>query len=397
MNVNDAKNIQDKITAADQFYKAKNYEQALNLYNELLAFHADSELYLKLGNCYDLLDKSQTALEYWQKAIDMDSMNSVAYFNIGNFHYKKNQFEKAILYWILSLIIVPEEPTTNLNLAVAYTFKRMHIETFHYYEKFLKYAQDKKSQKYIEVNEKITKNKKLGNNYLKLGIQYQLSNNYKMALDAYIKSISCCPLYSKSYLNIGSLYYMDKRYAEAVKYWRYAEILDPNYSKIISNLAVAYDLLQKYDYAYCYYQQYLSMAGLEAPNDYNKVVSRCQYLKPLVNANPHWIDKHLEQAKNSMANCDYRSAIIQLKNYSILNPDDKIKCNELSNKLNNYLHPEKSIISSNAQLGRESLAKNDFMSAKENYARILVLSESGSPEYNDAKRKLALCLQNLEL
>ncbi|MGN0018750.1 MAG: tetratricopeptide repeat protein [Candidatus Gastranaerophilaceae bacterium] len=383
----------DAMRVADKLYKEQNYEQALKLYNDILLYTSNSDLYVKLGDCYNNTGKSATAIEYWEKAIELDSKNATAFIELGNYYFNKNQLEKAITYWISSLITVPEEPTSNLNLAIAYTFKEMPLEAFSYYEKYLKYAQDKNSHKYIEIKEKLDKNKKLANNYLKLGVQYQLRGEVNEALKAYKKAAGYCPMFSKAFLNIGALYYSDRRYAEAVTYWRKAEILDPGYSKIISNLAIAYDMLQRYDYAYCYYSRYSTYTSGK-PEEFNKVSARCHQLKLLINANPHWIKKHLEKAKEYLSNCRYHEALLEFKNYIILVPDEKPLYGDLLQKIDSYIHPEAAVISQCMNQGKHFMANEDFSSAKEYFARILVLSRSGKPDYDEAKRKFAICLQN---
>ncbi|MBR1681700.1 tetratricopeptide repeat protein, partial [bacterium] len=362
-------------------------------YSEMLLYSSDSDLYVKMGNCFEKMGKPQTALEYWDKATEVDPMNSNAYINFGNYYYKKNQIEKAISYWLASLIPMPEEPTSNLNLAVAYTIKEMHPEAFTYYDRYLKFAQDKTSEKYLSIQKKIERNKKLGNDYLKLGVQYQNNGEKLSALKCYKRAVAYCPIYSKIHLNLGSLYYADKNYDEAVQHWTNALYLDPNYPKIINNLAIAYDMMQKYDYAYCYYTRYGKFAA-NKPLEIEKITARCHKIKPVLNANPYLITNHLEAAEEAFSQCDYKKALNEYKNYIILEPNAGQDYIDLIIKIENYLNPEKNIIENCMLKGRKLIANdNNFEEAKQYFARILVLADSSSPEYQEAKGRLALCLQ----
>ena len=378
---------------AQKLYDQKNYEQALKIYSDMLLYSSNSDIYVKMGNCFDKLEKTDTAIEYWQKAVEVDPLNFKAYINLGNHSFSKNKIDKAITYWIASLLSMPEEPTSNLNLAIAYTMKEMPLEANIYFEKYLKYAQDKTSTKYKEVYTKIEKNKKLANDYLKLGVQYQTNQDHLSALKCYKRALLYYPVFSKIHLNLGSLYFQDKKYEEAVTHWTHAEYIDPNYPKTLCNMAIAFDMIKKFDYAYCYYTKYANLIMSELM-EYEKVASRCYRLKPIINANPYWVTNHLEIAQKALENCEFRKALNEFKNYLILNPDDQEIYTDLVNKIENYINPEKNVIKMCSEQGKLCIGKNDYAKAKSYYARILVLADQGSLEYNEAKRRLGICLQH---
>lgn len=383
----------DLAQIAETLYKDKEYEKALKMYTDMLLYSTDSDLYVKMGNCLDKLGRTDTAIEYWQKAIDIDSSNSNAFINLGNHYYARNKIELAISNWMAALVSMPEEPTANLNLAIAYTMKQMTTEAFKYYDRYLKYAQDKTSDKYKEIRAQIEKNKKLANDYLKLGVQYQATGDKLSALKCYKRASLYYPNFSKIQLNIGSLYYADKNYEEASKYWTKAMYLDPNYPKTISNLAVCHDMLKQFDYAYCYYTIFASYV-INQPEDYNRVITRCHKIKPYLNENPLLIENHILIAKNAFANCDYSKAISEFKNYIILKPQEQEVYLELVNKLEQYLNPDKVMIDACSDKGIKLMGEHKFKEAQKYFARILVLADSGSADYANARRKFGICIQN---
>ncbi|MBR2526271.1 hypothetical protein IKE67_07360 [bacterium] len=388
-----AKTQEDLLATAKKFYEQGKYEQAIKIYSDLLIYSMDSDLYVKIGNCFEKMDKVTTATEYWKKAIDVDPMNSTAFINLGNYHYKKKEVEKAISYWMASLLSMPEEPTSNLNLAVAYTLKGYSTEAFIYYERYLKFAQDKTSSKYISVKTKMDKNKKLGNDYLKLGVQYQNCGDNKSALKCYVRALSYCPIYSKIHLNLGSIYYADKNYAESVKHWTNAFYLDPNYPKIINNLAISYDLLQEFDYAYCYYARY-SKYLVGQPEELEKVTTRCHKIKPILNANPYLVSNHLDKANKAFSECRYIEALNEYRNYMILAPEEQHNYMDLTQKIEKYLAPDKCIIESCLQKGKQLMdQEKDIQNAKQYFARVMVLANKDTREYIEAKGRLSLCMQ----
>lgn len=384
----------DLLTVAEKLYSEKKYEQALKTYSDLLLHSTDSDIYTKMGNCFEKIGKVQTALEYWEKAIDVDSMNSNAYINLGNYYYSKNKLEKAISYWLASLLSMPEEPTSNLNIAVAYAEKGMKTEAFIYYDRYLKYAQNKTSEKYIKIKKRIEKSKKLGNDYLKLGVQLQSQGDSASALKCYIRAAHYCPIYSKVHLNLGSIYYADKKYEEAAKHWSNALYLDPHYPKIINNLAITYDMLQKFDYAYSYYSRYLKYIQ-NNQLELDKITTRCHKLKPILNSKPYLITNHLEAAEQAISECNYFKALNEYKNYVMLEPNAIQSYSPLINKIDNYLNPERGIIENCMLQGRKSMGtEKNFELAKQYFARVLVLAENDSPEYSEAKGRLAVCIQH---
>ncbi len=384
----------DLAAVAQNLFNEQKYEQALKIYSDMLLYSTDSDLYVKMGTCFEKMGKQETALEYWEKAIEVDPMNSNAFINLGNYYYKKNKLEKAISYWLASLIPMPEEPTSNLNLAVAYTIKNFHTEAFIYYERYLRFAQDKTNEKYLSIKKKIDRNKKLGNDYLKLGVQYQAYGDNLSALKCYTRAAGYCPIFSKIHLNLGSLYYADKNYEESIKHWTNALYLDPHYPKIINNLAISYDILQKYDYAYCYYTRYQKYVSQNA-EEYEKVVTRCHKIKPVLNANPYLVTNHLDKAKNAFAECRYFEALNEFKNYVILEPAEQLNYMDLIVKIEQYLNPDKAVIESCMRQGVK-LEENEkkYEEASQYFARVLVLAHGGTHEYNEAKRRLGICIQH---
>lgn len=390
---NNAATLEKMVIAADTLYNNKEYLKALNLYNDILLYTSNSDIYVKMGNCYNKTGDETQAIEFWQKAIELDSMNSDAFINIGNTYYLKNDYEHAISFWMAALVAMPEEPTANLNLAVVYTLKEMPSEAYKYYERYLKYAQNKNSDKYKQIHQKIEKNKKLADNYLKLGYEYQCQNDRFSALKCYKRAEMYYPNFSKIPLNIGSLYYADNNFEEAVKYWTKAFYLDSSYSKILCNLAVTYDSLQKYDYAYCYYNLYLNKIA-NNPDELSKVSARCLKIKPYLNANPYLIENHLRFAQKAFSECNYVKAINEFNNYIILNPNEKKKYSEIIYNIESYLYPEYKIIKLCQKHGNTLFTEKKFKDASKYFARILILSENGSVEFTDAKRKLTACIQH---
>ena len=378
------------ISAALNHYKKKNYREALQLFMGVSHTNASSDIYLNIGNCYYMLDSLNEALEYWNKTINLDSKNSHAYTNIGNLYYKTGNIKKAISYWLVSLISRPEDANTNLNLALAFNEQGMRFESIKYFEKYIKYEEEKRSENYIKIKSNLNRCFNIANQYLSMGVDFQMKNDYKKAAACYFKSLATYPNLSKTNLNLGIIFFEDKNLELAIKYWKNASHIDPNYDKTYSNLAISYDLKKEFDYAYCYYNLYLNFI-MNNKDKYYKITKRLNKIKPFLNKNPDLINKHLDLAQKHLANNEIYDAIDEFRTYSILKPEEQEKYKDIIKKLESYLNPELSIISRCFEIGNKLIREEQFKEAKSYYWRIMKLSSPQYLEFSKARAKYSHC------
>ena len=378
------------ISAAKKNYANGNYREALKLLMEAINVNSDSNTYLDIGNCHYMLNDQKEAIEYWTRAIELNPKNSKAYANMGNLNYKNGQIEKAISYWLVALISRPEDGHTCLNLAIAFNQKMMRFESIKYFEKYIKYSEDKSSSEYAKVKNKIQYCFDVANQYLTFGAQLQSEGQDKKAAACYFKSLANYPNLSKTNLNLGSIFFSDKNLELAIKYWKIAAHIDPNYDKIYSNLAISFDLLKQFDYAYCYYYRHMNFI-IGDKDEYYKTNRRLQKIKPFLNENPELVSKHLKLAEGHLANSEFYDAIDEFKNYSILNPEEHQKYKDIIKKLESYLNPELSIIESCFELGNNLLNQSRFSEAKPYFLRAMRLSSPQYLEFTKARAKYSQC------
>lgn len=378
------------LEAAEKKYAAGFYREALELLLSAMHKSSSSELFVDIGNCYYKLNDYKEAFEYWTRATEMDSKNSNAYANIGNLYYKTGQPEKAISFWLVALISKPEDADTCLNLGVAFNEKMMRFESIKYFERYIKYAENKTSDEYLQVKQKLLHCYNVANQYLTLGVGFQNENNDKKASACYFKSLANYPNLSKTNLNLGSIFFGDKNLELAIKYWKTASHIDPNYGKIYSNLAISYDLMKKFDYAYCYYYLYMNYI-MNDKEEYYKVNKRLLKLKPYINENAHLIEEHLEKAKEHLSRSEFDDAIDEYKFYSILKPDDQQQYKDLIKKLESYLNPELNIITNCFEIGNSLINEGKYSEAKPYFFRIMKLSSPQYLEFSKAKAKYSQC------
>ncbi len=381
----------DALNAALAMYKKGEYSIALKMYQDLSNYYTSPSLYLELGNCYYKLGKNKYALEYWKKVIELDNVNKYAYSNIGNLYYKTGNISQAIENWLTALTIEPNDAKVNLNIAVAYTDAKMRSEAIRYYERYLRYEENK-NEEYYFIENKIIGYKETANEYLKEGAKFQQISNLKAALDCYIKALASYPNYSKTNFNIGSLFFMDHNYEQAIKYWLKSYFIDDSYPKTMLNLAISYDCSRQFDYAYCFYARYSDYI-VDNNVELTKVTNRLHQLKNHINNNPYLVEKHLENASNLYHDNDFYHARVEYKNYIMLKPDDKHIYLPIIQKINYYLNPEEKVIEELAKQAVKLIAEERYAEASLIYEQTLKLCDENSVQYSHLKAKYTMCVR----
>lgn len=384
------------ITAAKDNYAKGNYQDALKLLLGHAHLNSDSDLYVDIGNCYYMMGNQKEASDYWQRAIEFNPKNATAYANLGKLYYKNKQVEKAISLWLVALISKPEDGSTCLNLAIAFNEKSMRFESIKYFEKYLKYSDDRSSTEYLQVKQKLQRCLDVANQYLAFGVKFQSEGDDKKAAPCYFKSLANYPNLSKTNLNLGSIFFSDKNLELAIKYWKAAEHIDPKYDKIYSNLAISYDMMKQFDYAYCYYHQYMNFV-IGDKDEYDKANRRLLKLKPYLNDHPELAETHLDKAKEHLANNQIYDAIDEFTNYSILNPAENHKYKEIIKKLESYINPELDIIANCFEIGNKLILEGRYAEAKPYFHRIMKLSSPQYLEFTKARAKYSQCEKALSL
>lgn len=392
-HVQDNSNVEENVLAAAQkHYELGNYNEALKLLLDATTRNSSSEIFVEIGSCYYMQGGHKEALDYWNKAIKLDSKNSKAYANIGNLHYKNDQIEMAISFWLVALISRPEDANTCLNLAIAFDKKNMRFESIKYFEKYIKYCENKTSDEYLKIKSRIQHCFNVASQYLTLGAQAQSEGDNKKAAACYFKSLANYPNLSKTNLNLGSIFFSDKNLELAIKYWLAASHIDPNYDKIYSNLAISYDLKKQFDYAYCYYYRYMNYI-ISNKEEYYKINRRVLKIKPYLNDHPELIQQHLKKAQEHIANSEFYEAIDEFKNYSILKPEEQANYKEMIKNLESYLNPELSIIANCFEIGNNLINEGRVSEAKNYFFRIMKLSSPEYLEFSKAKAKHSQCMK----
>ncbi len=78
------------------YFQARSYAQAEETYKRMLALEDSAEIHNNLGNVYRDWNKTEQAIEQYEKAMDIDATLAVAYGNLAAVYMMSGQMEKAV-------------------------------------------------------------------------------------------------------------------------------------------------------------------------------------------------------------------------------------------------------------------------------------------------------------
>lgn len=371
-------------------YDMGNIEEAIEIFQDIINQQPGFfEAYINLGNAYFKAKKANEAINYWKRALGIDSKLITCYINIGNAFYYLDNINDALSHWHVALTLAPDNTTALINLGAAYEKLGDFSNAFKYYEQYLNYAQKDKSPDNIQILKKVTESKRLATNYFNTGIKCHKANDFKKALYAYMQSVKAYPNYPKTHLNLGNICYKAEKYKHAVKYWFQVIKLDPEDKNTCCNLGVAYEKLQKYSYAYCMYSRFLDALKRQTISTLN-VKKRMAQIEKHLEKHPEKVKKHLDKAEEHHKNGKYYEALWEYENYSILKPDQLSVYEYKITELKNILNPLERCIKETFEAGNQYFREQEFELAINAYRRCLRLEPKGY--YADiAYKKLLEC------
>lgn len=374
------------INAAKKHYKDGKFDMAIKLYSSLLKTSATSKLYFDVGLCYYKLNSFDYAIDNLKKSISLDINNSVAYSYIGNCYFRKLDANKAIENWMMARSISPRDEFVCLNLAIAYFAKNMLFESVFYYEKYLKYAQNKDTNQYKSIQKNINEMFRTANDYFIEAQQNRTRNEGLLAEKNYLHAIKKYPIVSEYSLALADLYYNTKAYAQAIPYY---ELALRGYSsknkEIFLKLAQCCQAIDDYRKAYCFYSRYLKFS-ISSQSEYLDIIKITSALKKQLDKTA--IDISLEIAKRHYENNEYFEALFEYENYIILNPQAKVEYDDEIQKLKTFTNPERIITKKYIEKGNNLLLQGEIKGANKYFTEVLHLSNPKSEEYKIAKSKL---------
>lgn len=121
---------------AEFYFKKEYYEEALELFNELLADDSlNSELSQKAGYCYQMLGDYRKALDSYKNAELMSPNSFWTVRRIGACYRNLKEPEKALEYYLLAEKLSPDNLSVEMNLGHCCLEQKRYEEALKYYFK----------------------------------------------------------------------------------------------------------------------------------------------------------------------------------------------------------------------------------------------------------------------
>jgi len=225
-------------------YKGDNdgdYSQAIYCFKKAIELSPENcTNYLTLGIVYcNKVSDYNTAIVFIKKAIELIQNDAIAYYNLGNAYYLNSDIDLAIEYY-KKAIEINSKFIRYHNLANVYYCKQDYNMAISYYENALK------DTGFVTKYSKFSSYNNLGNAYCQKNLFDLAIKNYQLALD-FVRKELCPEMYhidkKDVYRNIGNVYYLLGDNDQALSNW--LNIIDKS-----TNYSIFADLYYSISFAY---------------------------------------------------------------------------------------------------------------------------------------------------
>ena len=120
------------------YYLKENYSQSVRILEDLKS-HKDvnARLFQLLGNSYDMLEKTKTALSIYEEGLSKFPNAGILYLEMGNIYYNSENYGKAIRYYEKGIEVDPKFPSNYYWAAKLYCRSNERIWGVIYGELFM--------------------------------------------------------------------------------------------------------------------------------------------------------------------------------------------------------------------------------------------------------------------
>lgn len=374
-----------KLEAAKELYLSGNYAGALKLYLDMVNTSYSYKLYYEIGRCYYKLNDIENAEINFLRSVALENYKNPSYHFLGNIYFKQQNIDKAIENWATSFSFKPEEETICLNLAAAYFSKDMKFQSIFFYEKYLKYAKDKTSTYYKEIENTITEFKKLGTDFYQKARQALVMQDKDTAIQALEVSIKNYPHNFDANFKLGELYFHKEEYLKSLIYLKQAFCIDNKSLDVLELLSNVMINLGDYTGAYCIMKRILPLV-IHNQKEYLEIVKT---IKPLEDSFDKFsLNGHREWAERYYNDNNYHFALFEYENCLLLDTSGANDFSDIIQKLKSFINPEERIIKSCFERGAYSYSNGDYKQSNKYFQKIMKLSRENSPEYKLAKSRI---------
>jgi len=107
--------------AAESYIHLKEIDKAMDCYSNLLGMsNPDSEIYTKIGYCFEEQGNDEDAKRHYLLAVRMNANDHLALFHLGEFHKKNNDYKSSIDAYLKAIELDDRNELYYYSLADAY-------------------------------------------------------------------------------------------------------------------------------------------------------------------------------------------------------------------------------------------------------------------------------------
>ena len=330
--------IEDKkLEVAKGLYQSGNFSGALKLYLDMINTSFSYKLYYEIGRCYYKLNDFISAEENFLRSISLEDYKNPSYVYLGNICHKQENITQAIEYWALAYSYKPDDEAVCLNLATSYFAKDMKFQSIFYYEKYLKYAKDKKTDYYLDIKRSIEEFSKTSTEFYQKALKALSMKDNETAIQALDYAVKIYPTkFDTNYL-LGKIYLEKQDFMHAMIYLKQAFCLDNKSLDVLERLPVALINLGDFTGAYCYLKRLLPLI-IHNQKEYLEVVKTLKQLEESFDSMSYqghkdWADKYYKDNNYHLALCEYEHCII-------INGSNVEGVDKIVYKLKSYINSE---------------------------------------------------------
>ncbi len=226
---------QESLNKADQCYREKNYQCAINFYSEAISAKTYPEknyhvIQYRIGYSYAALGKYSESIVYFQNAINSNPAYGNAHWDLAYSHYKVAAYDKAVDHYTKAI----ELNTDPKNLRSLYHWRGKSWS-----------AQKKYTQALADFKMAFEKDPAYDDSYALAGDMCYNLAKYRDALNYYDQSIRLAKeispkIMAARYYWKGRSYYKLFRYDSAMMDYNKVLELDPNYREAVWEIGAVY-------------------------------------------------------------------------------------------------------------------------------------------------------------
>ena len=372
-----------KLEAARNLYMSGDYQGALKLYMSLINSSISYKLYHRIGKCYYKMGDMKNAEEFFRKSTGLEKGENPSYIYLGNIAYKNEDLKRAIYYWACAFAYKPDDEQVCLNLATSYFSCGMKFQSIFYYEKFLKYAQEKSSA-YNTVKKSLDEYSKIGTDFLQKAKVAILRKDYKTAIEFLTFAYKNLPTnYDINFL-LGTAYLAENDNMHSMIYLKQAYCIDSKSIEVLQMLTSVFINLGDYTAAYCSLRRILPLVM----NNQEEYLNTMKVIKELNSTfDEQSYIGHKEWGDTYFRENNFHFALFEYENCTLLNENLKDELADKIARLKLFINPEVNIVKTCLTKANQLYSEGDYKTASKFFTKVMQFSDPDSYEYRLAKSK----------